>query len=225
LPEILIPGEEAVAMMRVAVPAREGTYQVTLFADTASSCWEHARHQPDALARILDQQPAGSSLQLTVETANGASENQYCAASLRAVHSALAEAERKQELPTDYLDVTHGILGRFKRWLKGKLLGNFKHAYVDILSRRQSAFNRQTLGALQELAECCTLLDRAVAARDREETTEYKAGKTAELVSMMHHVLDELKESRRQVADLEARLSRLEEWWREGERGGEVVRW
>src|SRR5207244_2785670 len=46
--------------------------------------------------------------------------------------------------------------------IKRKLLGNFKHAYVDVLSRQQSAFNTQLLSAVRELAECCATLDHAV---------------------------------------------------------------
>jgi hypothetical protein len=132
-------------------------------------------------------------MQLIVEPARGAAVDQYCAASLQVVHRALAEAECRQDLPTDYLDVTHGFLATFKRWLKGKLLGNFKRGYIDILSRQQSAFNRQTLTALQELAEYCRLLDRTLA------------------------------ETSRRLTALEARLAPTEERQHMGEPGDEVV--
>jgi hypothetical protein len=85
-----------------------------------------------------------------------------CAAALETARSALVEANRLQRLPDDYIDVTEGLLASWKRRLKRKLLGNFKHAYVDVLSRQQSAFNRQLLGAVSELAECCATLDHAV---------------------------------------------------------------
>ncbi len=46
--------------------------------------------------------------------------------------------------------------------IKRKLLGNFKQAYVDVLSRQQSACNARLLEAVQELTECCATLDHAV---------------------------------------------------------------
>jgi hypothetical protein len=79
-----------------------------------------------------------------------------------AAQAALAEAQRLQQLPDDYLDVTEGFLANLKRRVKRKLLGNFKHAYVDVLSRQQSAFNRQLVTAVQQLAESCAALDHAV---------------------------------------------------------------
>ncbi len=67
------------------------------------------------------------------------------------LRDSLLEAERRQRLPVDYLDVSEGRLAGAKRWLKRKLLGNFKQAYVDVLSRQQSAYNRHLLTAVQEL--------------------------------------------------------------------------
>lgn len=66
---------------------------------------------------------------------------------------ALAQANQCQRLPEDYVDVTEGWLAPFKRWLKRKLLGNFKQAYVDQLARQQSEFNRHLLAAVHELAD------------------------------------------------------------------------
>jgi hypothetical protein len=85
-----------------------------------------------------------------------------CSLLLGSVRQELEEANRLQHLPDDYLDVTHGALARLKQRIKHKLLHNFKAAYVDVLSRQQSAFNRQLLNVVQELVECCALLDHAV---------------------------------------------------------------
>jgi glycosyltransferase involved in cell wall biosynthesis len=211
LTELLIPGQEAAAMVRVPVPGRVGTYQAALFAVASPyPC------QPDAPAKRWPDLPEASAsfFQLQVELAKGATEDMYCAASLQAVHRALAEAECKQELPTGYLDVTRGFLAKFKRWLKGKLVGNFKQAYVDVLSRQQSAFNHQSLTALQELAECCGLLDQALVERLTRTLTKREvaaeAGETTDLASLLHHLLDQLADTRRRFAALEARLTRLE---------------
>src|SRR5262249_31352808 len=81
---------------------------------------------------------------------------------LDTVQAALVEASRLQTLPDDYTDVTEGLFAALKRRVKRKLLGNFKNAYVDVVSRQQSAFNRRLLDAVGELAECCATLDHAV---------------------------------------------------------------
>src|SRR5439155_23658760 len=85
-----------------------------------------------------------------------------CGPALEAAQAVLVEADRLQRLPDDYTDVTEGAFASLKRQIKRKLLGNFKHAYVDVLSRQQSAFNAQLLAAVRELAECCATLDHAV---------------------------------------------------------------
>jgi hypothetical protein len=80
---------------------------------------------------------------------------------LEEIRKSLAEASRLQQLPDDYTDITEGLFAKWKRWIKRKLLGNFKHAYVDVLSRQQSRFNQQVLTALTELADYCATLEHA----------------------------------------------------------------
>jgi hypothetical protein len=81
---------------------------------------------------------------------------------LEVAREALVEADRHRCLPDGYLDVTEGRFARWKRWIKMKLLGNFKRGYVDVLSRQQSQVNRQVLVALEHLTECCATLDHAL---------------------------------------------------------------
>jgi hypothetical protein len=83
---------------------------------------------------------------------------------LDAVRAELSELERVRELPAEYLDVTEGFLAGWKRRVKRKLLHNFKKAYVDVLSRQQSACNRHLLRAVQELTEYCATLEHALSA-------------------------------------------------------------
>jgi hypothetical protein len=104
--------------------------------------------------------PAGG-MRLLVEEGSLQNQELLCAPLHDLIQTALTEAIRLQRLPDDYLDVTQGWFAKWKRWIKGKLLGNFKHAYLDVLSRQQSAFNRQILTALTELAECVTTLQHA----------------------------------------------------------------
>jgi glycosyltransferase involved in cell wall biosynthesis len=81
---------------------------------------------------------------------------------LDAVHEALTEAQALQDLPSDYIDVSEGAFAGIKKLIKRKLLNNFKNAYVDVLSRQQTRVNRQVVVMVQQLAECCAVLDSAV---------------------------------------------------------------
>src|SRR5262249_58213375 len=112
-------------------------------------------------ALALENHQSTPPLRLVVEDAGGGTPAGCSAPFLEAAHTALVEADRLQQLPADYTDITEGLFAAWKRRVKRKLLGNFKHAYVDVLSRQQSAFNRHVLAALQELAECCATLDHA----------------------------------------------------------------
>lgn len=81
---------------------------------------------------------------------------------LETVQDTLAKAQPLERLPTDYVDVTEGSLAPVKRFVKRKLLNNFKNAYVDVLSRQQTQLNSHLVLMIQQLSECCALLDHAV---------------------------------------------------------------
>lgn len=96
---------------------------------------------------------------------------------------ALNEANLCRQLPDGYVDVSTGWFAGPKRWLKRKLLGNFQRAYVDVLARRQTAFNQHLLLAVRELAETVTDLERRLAASEsaRElEPTRSRTSRSAE---------------------------------------------
>src|SRR5262249_36105718 len=145
-----------------------------------------------------------------------------CRPLLDAVQATLTEAERRRRLPDDYIDVTQGVLAGWKRRLKRKLLGNFKHAYVDVLSRQQSAFNGHILAALQELTECIRLLDHSnhsaipsssgtgLTALAASVEKAVAAGKADEVAVWLQGLLDQMAETRRHYAALEARLDSLQ---------------
>jgi glycosyltransferase involved in cell wall biosynthesis len=196
LPGLLTPGAEISATMRVPVPNAPRAYQVELRAEPAEDRGE-AVHRPSRSNPAL--------LNLIVDEGANRSTDSLCRPILETVHAALAEAEYRQHLPDDYLDVTEGFLASWKRWLKHKLLGNFKRAYVDVLSRRQSAFNRQIVTAIQELAECCATLDHA-----RASDAGAPAGNTDALALYLQGLMQQLAESRRRCAELEERVARLE---------------
>ena len=170
--------------MRVPVPATAGQYRALLFAVLATA----EKAEKDVKPLFLEKGPE-TFCELIAESAGTRADDAYCAASLHAVQQALAAADQKQRLPVDYVDITQGFLAKAKRWIKRKLLGNFQHAYVDVLSRQQSAFNRQILTALQELAEGYALLDHVLAPGN---------------------LAHQLAEAQQRIAALEERLSRLE---------------
>jgi O-antigen biosynthesis protein len=157
LPRLLRPGRALAAAVPVPVPPTPGVYEVAFWAERAD-CGLLAR---EAGSQRLDSDPQPATRLRLVLTAQGAAAG-CCGPALETAQAALVEADRLQRLPDDYTDVTEGAFAALKRRIKRKLLGNFKHAYVDVLSRQQSAFNRQLLDAVRELAECCATLDHAV---------------------------------------------------------------
>src|SRR5262249_43264645 len=131
LPGLLIPGKALPAAMPVPVPSTPGVYEVTFWAEPVSRKGQSAGHE----------QPALGKLRLIVEGTASAAVGTDPPAFHEGLQAALVEAERLHQLPDDYTDVTEGLLAGVKRRIKRKLLGNFKTAYVDVLSRQQSAFN------------------------------------------------------------------------------------
>jgi len=150
LARTLQPGAAHTAMASLSVPAQPGDYQVTL--TVASDAFSTDRRRETVLPLTVGADAADA----------GAPESPCTALLLDAAQEALAEAHRLQRLPDDYLDVTEGRCARLKRWLKRKLLGNFKKGYVDVLSRQQTQVNGQLIAAVQELTQSCAALDHLV---------------------------------------------------------------
>jgi glycosyltransferase involved in cell wall biosynthesis len=150
LPALLLPGKSLTLAAVVPVPAAFGEHELQISAIRAD------RDGPPA------SQPHGTTVRLTVTSADSVSVGGCLAEMVMEVQRCLSEAQRFQTLPDDYVDVTQGRFAKWKAWIKRKLLGNFKNAYVDVLSRRQSEFNRRVLAVLNELVECCTTLESAL---------------------------------------------------------------
>jgi glycosyltransferase involved in cell wall biosynthesis len=170
LPGLLRPGRALSAAVPVPVPAAAGEYRVAFWAERAdcglriADCGletEASGGGPSFNPQSANHNPqSGNWLRLVVAQESAA--DCCCGPALEAAQAALVEAERFRQLPDDYTDVTEGVFASLKRRIKRKLLGNFKHAYVDVLSRQQSACNARLLSAVRELAECCATLDHAV---------------------------------------------------------------
>ncbi|MCI0461557.1 MAG: hypothetical protein L0Z62_31800, partial [Gemmataceae bacterium] len=215
LPGILVPGQSMAAAVRVCVPAAPGVYPVRFWAERAKAPGVMLDREgrvipPASVDACAGGNPSEPLFRLVVEDQAGSAAAGCCTPLLHEVQAALQEAEARQRLPDDYLDVTEGLFARWKRRLKQKLLGNFKRAYVDVLSRQQSAFNRQILTALQELAECCATLDhaRTVAADVPSDPVPPQAAPASAAVpGGLRSVLGELRVT---LAALEERLTQLE---------------
>jgi glycosyltransferase involved in cell wall biosynthesis len=201
LPALLIPGETLSVALPVPVPPHTGTYSVQFQVSDVRG--------PNGVlqdrARVNGSTAAG--MELVVQDKDHRDVDGVCTPMLQAIETALIELLRLERLPDEYTDVTAGRFASLKRWIKRKLLGNFQRAYVDVLSRQQSAFNRQTLTALSELRECCATLQNVNAPKD-EGTREQ--GGIAESAGLVRDLLEQLSESRRQCAALEDRVACLE---------------
>jgi glycosyltransferase involved in cell wall biosynthesis len=150
LVDMILPGRTATVMAPIALPRRRGQFELAL--------------QIGGAAAVTLPVEIGNGLDCSV-LAGG------IAPLLEAAQVALAEAHARQALPRDYLDVCEGRFARVKRWLKQKLLNNFKRAYVDVLSVQQSEVNRRLVESVQQLTECCRALDQTVRAL-QEQVTE-----------------------------------------------------
>jgi hypothetical protein len=223
---MVLPGQEVPAVMAVAVPPEPGEYRVALFATPVET--PGGQEQPTEPASYPMVPDAWLHLNVVAETdvpgpASPAAAS-FSATGLNSLQKALAQAARLQELPDDYLDVTEGFLARWKRRIKRKLLGNFKHAYVDVLSRQQSRFNRQVLVALYELGECCAALEHlqtigrqntkanATAKKESEFLAaaikrSVAAGGAEELAVLLRSLIQA-------VTEIQWRMNRVEEWVR-----------
>jgi len=149
LPALLIPGQTQVAALPIPLPTGIGSYRVLL--------WLHRTGTMKPLT------PDPVELPLTIEARPGLNSTSCVSTFLSAVEETLPKTHHLQQLPEGYVDVTEGRFAPLKRMVKRKLLNNFKHAYVDVLSRQQSQVNRQVVLMIQQLAECCSMLDHAVA--------------------------------------------------------------
>src|SRR5262249_27223876 len=112
LAEMILPGRTATAAVLVRAPKDVGEDRVCVRLATVGN--EEEEEQ----------------ITLTIESVAAEATELRC---LTLARQALAAAHEAQRLPDDYVDVTEGWFARLKRWVKRKLLGNFKRAYVDVL--------------------------------------------------------------------------------------------
>lgn len=133
LPGLLLPGQSQAAAVVVNVPDRPGDF------------WLETGVGDQSIRMPFAVRPRGSHADRPAE-----------------ISELLAEIQSLHRLPDDYVDVTLGWFAGFKKWLKRKCLGNFKHAYVDVLSRQQTRVNQKLLAVLQQVVEENARLKHAI---------------------------------------------------------------
>jgi glycosyltransferase involved in cell wall biosynthesis len=149
LPGLIRPDESSVVVVPVTVPRQVGIYKVSFAVELACRPPRRRRTHGKQLELVVTAQ----------ENAGGAGVMEPYLVSAQRV---LVEAHAVKQLPEDYQDVTQGFLAKWKRVAKQKLLHQFRRAYVDVLSRQQSAFNDKLLTALCQLLDACTALGQVV---------------------------------------------------------------
>jgi glycosyltransferase involved in cell wall biosynthesis len=145
LPALLMPGQTQVAAMPVTLPAECGFYRLVFWMECMNK-----------MSRKVE-------VPLLVEPDRRENAASCASTFLDTVQETLPKTHAIEQLPVDYVDVTEGRFAPVKRMIKRKLLNNFKQSYVDVLSRQQSQVNGQVVLMIQQLAECCAMLDHAVA--------------------------------------------------------------
>jgi len=187
LPGWLLPGQVTSVFLRVKLSAVPGEYRLGL-----------ALRREDAPAPELHECDVEYLLLLEAKTPATAD-----SAVLDRLRSALAEVEKLQDLPDGYSDVSTGPFAKFKQQIKERLLHQFKTAYVDVLSRQQSEWNRQVGLVLHELAESVALLERSAVAEQSSE-------KSSELSSLVARLRRGVRSAVTKIESLEERIERLE---------------
>jgi hypothetical protein len=181
LPEPVLPGQALRVPLEVEPTKQAGDY--TLEVELSGAALESARAMSRS-ATVTDTAPALPS-------------------SFDSIRSALSEAEIAAELPAGYADVSEGALAVWKHKIKRKLLHQFQTAYVDVLSRQQTAFNRAVLAVVQELVESNAMLERSLVYDSAEPAPP---GNLEEQVRLLGAGVSE---TTARLIDLEQRLSRL----------------
>ena len=184
LPDMLLPGQSRSLAVQVRVPRQPGDYVVAVAA--IRSGVEIARFRiPLQVAAAKPTRPADPMLD--------------------DLSRKLADAESFAQLPAGYTDVSEGKLASLKRTIKRKLLHQFQTAYVDLLSRQQSAMNRLLLEAIQELADCLAMLGQP-----REQALSTPADAANAFVKSVRQLKAQVHRAAQRLDDMEERLQRLE---------------
>ena len=141
LPRPLLPGQEMTIAVAVPVPRRGRRWKLGV--------------------RLSRRRPAPAALRCTCLLSRTATDG--AEADWQAARAALARAHAQRHLPDDYVDVSDGRFASLKRWVKRKLLNNFRRGYVDVLSRQQSSVNEELINCVCVLLEQMDLLRQQVA--------------------------------------------------------------
>ncbi|MFO0809866.1 MAG: glycosyltransferase [Gemmataceae bacterium] len=167
IPTTILPDQGAVAVVRVALPTEPGEYLVAISLRRGDV--EATPELPDVRVPLVVTPPSTFAAPPSV---------------------AMPVAIEAVDLPDSYVDVSEGFAAGLKKWAKRKLLHNFQQAFVNVLSRQQSAFNRRVASAIAELS-------------DGQAATAHMAHEAAAL-------REDVRRLQRQNARLARRLAQLE---------------
>jgi glycosyltransferase involved in cell wall biosynthesis len=186
IPEILLPGQSRSVLARLDVPGEPGNYVAEIAVERAGTEFDRVR------------------IPLSVRSATA---SQTAEPILEELLRKLAEADSLVELPDGYTDVSEGKLASLKHRIKQKLLHQFQTAYVDVLSRQQSAMNRLLVEAIQELAECLAMLGQPSEQSQANNLAADFAKSVRQLKAQIRRMAGRLDEMEERLERLEARES------------------
>jgi glycosyltransferase involved in cell wall biosynthesis len=140
LAESLLPGKEELLVTSCSLPMRAGKYVIRL------SLFQESRRQ----GRVIADCNVPLVVRCHSEGLPTASQDTAMPSEsfIQAVRQIILTAKKMEQLPETYQDVTEGRFAKWKKWLKGKLLNNFRKAYVDVAFRQQSALNQKLITAI-----------------------------------------------------------------------------
>jgi glycosyltransferase involved in cell wall biosynthesis len=190
IPDILLPGQSRSLMARLDVPDEPGNYVAEIAVERAGIEFERVRI-PLSVRAATASQPAEPILEELLRK--------------------LADADSLVELPDGHTDVSEGKLASLKHKIKQKLLHQFKTAYVDVLSRQQSAMNRLLVEAIQELAECLAMLGQPAEQSEANDLAADFAKSVRQLKAQICRIAGRIDEMEERLERLEARESNTRE--------------
>lgn len=182
IPDILLPGQSRSLAAYLDVPDEPGNHVAEIVVERAGTEFERVRI-PLSVRAASASQPAEPILEELLRK--------------------VAEADSLVELPDGYTDVSEGKLASLKHRIKQKLLHQFRTAYVDVLSRQQSALNRLLVEAIQELAECLAMLGQPA---ERPQANNL----AADIATSVRQLKAQIRRMAGRIGEMEERLERLE---------------
>ncbi len=186
----LCPGQRDVLLLPVKVPRDPGSYRLSItWRDHAGRAAMYSQTIPVEVAATQQAISGGEVLEL-----------------IDLARQSLVLAHEQAKLPDEYVDITEGSFAPLKKWVKRKILHNFRKAYVDVISRQQSRFNEQVMKVLQQLMDSLTTIQHGVyqPVPSRDEWKRWRQ-KHARLKARVRRLTERLEALEMELADVKGR--------------------